>query len=174
MPTSTNTPTPSPTPPPPLLKNGDFENGQAPWQESSAKGYQLIDSSNSYSGQYSVYFCGYAGCDDRIWQGFTVPASYTKIVVTYWWYSDTNKTAKACLDTFTSQLQTSTGAPIHVLQQNCNTNVTNNWVQESFDVSVNLVAFKGKAVTLFFRGTNAPGQPQTSDFFVDAVVITAQ
>ncbi len=180
IPTATNTPTPTPTntptptPPPPLIANGDFENGQAPWQESSAKGYQLIDPSNSYSGQYSVYFCGYPGCDDRIWQTFTVPANYTKITVTYWWYSDTNKTVKQCLDTFTSQLQTTSGTAIHVMQQSCNTNVTNNWVQEGFDVSSSLLPYKGKPVTLFFRGTNIVGQPQTSDFFVDLVVVTVQ
>ncbi|MDQ6644596.1 MAG: hypothetical protein M3Y76_09115, partial [Chloroflexota bacterium] len=176
-PTSTSTPVPTntpPPPPPPILKNGDFENGQVPWQESSTKGYQLIDSSNSYSGQYSAYLCGYAGCDDHIWQSFTVPANYTKITVTYWWYSDTNKMAKQCLDTFSSQLQNSNGGMIHILQQSCNTNVTNNWVQESFDVSANLAAYKGKPVTLFFRGTNANGQPQTSDFFVDDVVVTVQ
>ncbi len=173
-PTNTSTPTPSPTPLPPLIQNGGFENGQAPWQESSTKGYQLIDPSNSYTGQYSVYFCGYPGCNDRIWQNFTVPANYTKLTVTYWWYSDTNKTVKQCLDNFTSQLQTTSGTPIRIMQQNCNTNVTNNWVQESFDVSSSLAGYRGKQVTLLFRGTNAPGQPQTSDFFVDNVVITVQ
>ncbi len=180
-PTPTSTPTPNPTPtntptPPPalLIQNGDFENGQAPWQESSTKGYQLVDPSNSYTGQYSAYFCGYPGCNDRLWQSFTVPANYTKITVSYWWYSDTNKTVKQCLDNFVSQLQSSTGIPIRIMQQNCNTNVTNNWVQESFDVSSSLAGYKGKQVTLFFRATNTPALPQTSDFFVDDVVITVQ
>jgi len=176
-PTPTNTPTPTPTPPPPppppLIQNGDFENGQAPWQEASTKGYQLVDPSNSYSGQYSAYLCGYPGCNDRIWQTFTVPMTYTKLTVTYWWYSDTTKTVKQCLDTFTGQLQTPTGTAIHVLQQSCNTNVNNNWVQESFDVSSYLSAYKGKPVTLFFRGTNVVNQSQTSDFYVDLVTITA-
>ena len=138
------------------------------------KGYQLIDASNSYTGQYSVYFCGYPGCNDRIWQNFTVPANYTKLTVTYWWYSDTGKTVKQCLDNFTSQLQTTTGTPIRIMQQNCNTNVKNNWMQESFDVSSSLAGYRGKQVTLLFRATNAPGLPQTSDFFVDNVVITVQ
>jgi len=176
-PTTIITPSPTDTPappPPPLIRNGDFENGQSPWQESSTKGYQLIDSSNSYSGQNSAYLCGYAGCDDRIWQSFTVPASYSKIIVTYWWYSDTNKTARQCFDTFSSQLQNSSGGTIRNMQQSCNTSVTNNWVQESFDVSASLANYKGKQVTLSFRGTNANGQPQTSDFFVDAVVVTVQ
>ena len=170
-PTSTST---APVPPPPLIKNGDFEIGQDPWQESSTKGYQLIDPSNAYSGLYSAYLCGYADCNDRIWQSVTVPASYNKIILTYWWYSDTNKTTRQCLDTFSSQLLNSSGGSIRTMQQRCNTNVTNNWVQESFDVSASLRAYKGKSVTLLFRGTNAPGKPQTSDFFVDAVVVTVQ
>lgn len=178
-PTATNTPTPTPTPTPPppppaIIQNGDFENGQTPWLESSTKGYQLIDPSNSYSGQYSAYLCGYEGCNDRIWQNFTVPASYTKLTISYWWYSDTNKTTKQCLDTFTGQLQTTSGTVIHVMQQSCNTNVTNNWVQETFDVSSYLAPYKGKQVTILFRGTNAQGQPQTSDFFVDLVGATVQ
>ncbi len=173
-PTPSPTNTPTPTPSPTLIQNGGFENGQAPWQESSTKGYQLVDPSNSYTGQYSAYFCGYPGCDDRIWQNFTVPANYTKLTVTYWWYSDTNKIVKQCLDNFVSQLQSSTGTLIRMMQQNCNANVTNNWVQESFDVSSSLAGYKGRQVTLFFRGTNILGQPLTSDFFVDGVVITVQ
>ncbi|GAC1657889.1 MAG: hypothetical protein NVS4B7_04080 [Ktedonobacteraceae bacterium] len=175
--TPTNTPlppTPSPTPAPPLIKNGDFENGQAPWQEFSAKGYHLIDQSNSYSGQYAVYLCGYPGCNDRIWQSFTVPTTFTRLTITYWWYSDTNKNTRQCLDNFVSQLQSSTGSLIHSMQQSCNTNVTNNWVQQSFDVSGNLAAYKGKEVTLLFGGTNTSKEPQTSDFFVDDVVIIVQ
>jgi len=154
--------------------NGDFENGQATWQQSSVKGYQLINLANPYTGQYSVYLCGYVGCDDRIWQSFTVPDTYTKITVTYWWYSDTNKTARQCLDTFDSELQSSVGTSIRIMQQSCNTNTTNNWVQQSFDVSNYLTGYSGKTVTLLFKGTNAAGRPQTSDFFVDNVVVTVQ
>ena len=107
-PTPTTPPTPVPTPAPPmaLIQNGGFEKGQAPWQESSSGGYQMVDNSNSHSGQYSAYFCGYTGCTDRIWQTFTVPTNFTKITVTYWWYSDTNKTSKQCLDYFSSSLKT--------------------------------------------------------------------
>lgn len=168
-------PVPSPTPAPPapmLLKNGDFEAGQDPWQESSAQGYQMVDPTNARGGQNSAYLCGYVGCDDSIWQTFTVPNNYSKIVVTYWWYSDTNKTTKQCQDTFNSRLQDSNGSLIRNMQQSCNTNVTNTWVQQSFDVSGNLSNYKGKQVTLFFRGKNPQG-PLTSDFFVDDVAVAA-
>lgn len=170
-PTPAPTPSSTPTPLPSLIKNSGFESGQPPWQESSSQGYQMIDTSNAHTGQYSVYFCGYVGCDDRIWQSFSVPTSFTKITVTYWWYSDTNKTTKQCLDTFNSRLQDGSGATILNMQQSCNTDATNAWLQKTFDVSAKLSSYKGKTIALFFRGTNAQGQYQTSDFFIDDVTI---
>ncbi len=172
-PSPTNTPSPSPTPLPPLIQNGAFEKGRAPWQESSTGGYEIIQNLNAHSGQYSAYLCGYTGCDDRIWQTFTVPANYSTLTVTYWWYSDTNKTSKQKLDAFTSRLQTTSGTVIFTMQQSWNTGVTNNWVQETFNVSTQLANYKGKQVTLFFEGTNVANQYQPTDFFVDDVVVTA-
>jgi kumamolisin len=173
-PSPTNTPSPSPTPPPALIQNGGFESGQGRWQESSSGGYQIVNNLNAHIGQNSAYFCGYMGCDDRIWQIFNVPANYTKITVTYWWYSDTNKMGSQCLDYFYSQLHTPAGATIANMQQSCNTQVTNNWVSKTYDVSTALAANKGKPVMLFFRGTNVQGQYQPTDFFVDDVVVTVQ
>lgn len=170
-PSPPSTPSPTPTPPATIIQNGGFEDGQAPWQESSSGGYQIIQSLNAHAGANSAYLCGYPGCTDRIWQTFTVPASYTKLTLTYWWYSDTNKNTRQCQDKFTSGLQTTSGQSI--LQSSCNTNVTNNWVVETFDVSSRLAPYKGKQVTLFFLGTNN-NQYQPTDFFVDDVAITAQ
>jgi len=180
-PTATLTPspsptnTPSPTPPASIIQNGGFESGQTPWQESSSGGYQIIQNLNAHAGSNSAYLCGYPGCVDRISQTFTVPANYTKLTVTYWWYSDTNKNTRQCLDKFNSGLQTSSGSGqlIANLQSSCNNNVTNNWVVVTFDVSRSLLSFKGKQVTLFFQGTNVNNQYQPTDFFVDDVVITA-
>ncbi len=173
-PSPTITPSPSPAPPPlVVIKNGGFENGQAPWQESSSGGYQIIQNLNAHSGQNSAYLCGYTGCDDRIWQTFTVPTSYSKLTVSYWWYSDTNKTTRQCQDYFYSRMQTTSGGLIGNMQTSCNANVTNNWVLVTYDVSGMLANYKGKQVTLFFRGTNAPNQYQPTDFFVDDVAISA-
>ena len=174
-PTMTLTPSPSPTPPSAIIQNGGFEKGQSPWQESSSGGYQIIQNLNAHSGQNSAYLCGYSGCDDRIWQVFTVPANYTKITVSYWWYSDTNKTSSQCQDVFTSRLKTASASNIgNALQQSCNTNVTNYWVLKTYDVSALLSSYKGKQVMLFFEGTNTPNQYQPTDFFVDDVTITVQ
>jgi subtilase family serine protease len=183
-PTPTSTPLPSPTipptptltpaPPPAIIQNGGFEKGQAPWQEASSGGYQMVDNSNVHSGQYSAYFCGYSGCNDRIWQTFTVPTSFKKITITYWWYSDTNKTTKQRLDFFNSRLQTTSGTIIRNFPQRDNTNVTNAWVPMTFDATGDLSKYKGQQVTLFFQGTNAPNQYQPTDFFIDDVVVSVQ
>ncbi len=174
-PTPTTPPTPVPTPAQPvaLIQNGGFEKGQTPWQESSSGGYQMVDNSNSHSGQYSAYFCGYTGCTDRIWQTFTVPTNYTTITVTYWWYSDTNKTTKQCLDYFSSSLKTSASAnnTIQTMENDCNLNVTNQWVKKNYDVTSALSKYKGQQVTLFFQGTNVANQYQPTDFFIDDVVV---
>lgn len=172
-PTNPPTPTPTPAPPPAIIQNGGFEKGQAPWQELSSGGYQMVDNSNVHSGQYSAYLCGYSGCNDRIWQTFTVPTNITKITITYWWYSDTNKATNKCLDNFTSRLQTTAGALIHTLQQNCNANVSNGWVLKSYDVTGDLSKYKGQQVTLFFQGTNN-NEYQPTDFFIDDVVVNVQ
>ncbi|HEY6284087.1 MAG TPA: S53 family peptidase [Ktedonobacteraceae bacterium] len=177
-PTPTNPPTPAPTPAPPpvLIQNGGFEKGQTPWQESSSGGYQMVDSSNVHSGQYSAYLCGYPGCTDRIWQTFTVPANYTTITVTYWWYSDTNKNTNKCYDYFTSSLKISASATssIQTMQNDCNANVTNQWVSKKYDVSAILLKYRGQQVTLFFQGTNVANQYQPTDFFIDDVVVSVQ
>jgi len=173
-PTPTNTPSPTPTPPASIIQNGGFENGTAPWQESSSGGYEIIQNLNAHSGSNSAYLCGYSNCTDSISQTFTVPTSYTTLTISYWFYSDTNKTTTKCLDKFTSLLNPPSGAPISLQRQhNCNNNVTNYWEQETFDVSKLLNSYKGKQVVLFFQGTNN-NQYQPTDFFVDDVTITAQ
>ncbi len=177
-PTPTNPPTPTltPTPPPAPIQNGGFEKGQAPWQESSSGGYQMVANSNVHSGQNSAYLCGYIGCDDRIWQMFTAPTSFTKITITYWWYSDTNKNTNKCYDYFTSSLRTSSNTVIQALQNDCNTKVTNQWISKSYDLTSILLKYKGQQVTLFFEGTsiNVSNQYQPTDFFIDDVVVSVQ
>ena len=171
-PTDTPLPVPSPTQVVSLIQNGGYENGVDPWQQQSSQGNSIIDPSNPNTGQLSAYLCGYGGCDDSISQTFSVPANYSKITLTYWWNSDTNKTTSQCVDTFSVKLQNSSGGQAHTLQQSCNTDATNAWVQKSFDVSAVLAPFKGKQATLIFHATNVKGQDQPSDFFVDDVVMT--
>ncbi|MBA2284211.1 MAG: S8/S53 family peptidase [Ktedonobacteraceae bacterium] len=170
-------PTTQPGPIPPgssLLQNGGFEKGQKGWQEASSGGYQIIDPTNPHSGSYSAYLCGYSGCSDRIWQSFTVPSSYSRITVSYWLYTDTTKSLKQCYDAISSQLQTTAGVGIRILDQNCNDAPTNGWVHRSFNVSLDLAPYKGQRVTLLFHGINSVNPSGTSDFFIDDVAVSAR
>lgn len=179
-PVPTNTPAPSPTagptqPPVPgssLIQNGGFENGSSAWQENSASGYELVDTTNPHSGQYSAYLCGYGNCDDTISQSFTVPNSGA-ITVSYWWYSDTSRTSSRCRDTFTVSLLDSSGNVIAKLQHSCNTDATTSWQQQSFSVTSALSRYAGQSVMLLFEGKTSNGSFATSEFFVDDVAVNA-
>lgn len=184
-PTPGLTPTPSPTPivPPPttptpspastLIKNGGFENGILPWQESSNGGYELISTLNPHSGQSGVYLCGYTGCKDRIGQRLTVPRVYTSLRLSYWWFSETMEMSQQCVDTFTVVIQNAAGQSLRTLQRACNTGVTNGWRQQTIDLTSLLAPYKGQQVALFFQGNTRANQLLTSSFFVDDVSLVA-
>lgn len=180
--TATGTPTPSPTttqtPVPTsiptsssLIQNGDFEQGSAPWQESSAGGYELVDTLNPHSGNDSAFLCGYGNCDDSIGQNFTVPRSAAKVTISYWWDGQTYSFAQSCDDTFTAALLDSNGQVIGTVQQACNTDATGNWQQVSFDATSTLSHYAGQTVTFVFAAKSSGAGPSTA-FFVDDAQIT--
>ncbi len=175
VPTPTVVPTNTPVPPPPpsgsLIQNGDFEQGVDPWQETSANGYELIDTSNPHSGQYSAYLCGYGNCVDSIAQNFVVPSHVSNLTVSYWWFGYTTRTSHRCRDVFTVTLLDSNGNVIGKLQQSCNTDAKSNWQQVSMDVTNKLSNYAGQTVTLVFNGKTASGLMATSSFFVDDVAV---
>ncbi len=176
-PVPTDTPTPLPTQPPPsgsLIQNGGFEQGASPWQESSDAGYELVDSTNPHSGNYSAYLCGYSSCNDSIAQDFTVPGGASHITISYWWYGDTNRTAQTCRDSLTVDLLDSNGKVIGKLQHSCNTDANQNWQQVSFDATSVLSRYAGQTVTLIFNARTSSSFTVTTAFFVDDVAVRAQ
>lgn len=189
-PTQTATPPPSPTatstPPPPsptttttpvpppsgsLIQDGGFEDGSGIWQESSAAGYELIDTSNPHTGQYSADLCGYSSCDDAISQDFTVPTNASSVTVSYWWYGVTNRTAQSCRDILTASLLDSNGNVIGTMKKVCNTSANRQWQQVSFNAGSLLASHAGQTVTLVFEATTT-GTQVTSEFFVDDVSVS--
>jgi len=174
-PTNTTTPTPAPTQPGPtksLIQNGNFERGSNSWQEYSAGGYEIVDSTRPHTGSYSAYLCGYSYCDDSISQDFTVPAHASRISVSYWWYGATNRTSHSCRDSFTVEVLDSSGTAIGKVQNACNTNATRSWKQVTFDVTSILSNYAGQSVTLDFSATTS-FSIATSAFYVDDVVVNA-
>jgi subtilase family serine protease len=175
VPTGTTTPTPTPTRPGPtnsLIQNGGFEQGSFPWQEYSAGGYEIVDSTNPHVGSYSAYLCGYSNCLDSIGQDFTVPANASRITISYWWYGDTNHTTSKCRDTFTVELLDSNGNTLGKVQSACNTAATRSWKRVTFDATSVLSNHAGQAVTLAFSSTTSSSLV-TSAFFVDGVAVSA-
>ncbi len=168
------TPTPSPTGTPTplgsssLIGSGNFENGVDPWQESSAGGYELIDSKNPHTGKYSAHFCGYRSCDDVLAQSFTVPQQVGKLSLNYWWYATTKSSSTSCKDSLTVQLLDSNGQQIGQVQRACNTDATQSWQQASADLTSALSAYAGQQVTLLFTGKTSSSSVTTT-FFVDDV-----
>ncbi|HCI81476.1 MAG TPA: hypothetical protein DHW02_17510, partial [Ktedonobacter sp.] len=180
VPTSTDTPQPptptsAPTQPPSsgsLIQNGGFENGTDPWQESSASGYELLDTTNPHSGQYSADLCGYSACDDTLSQDFTVPSNVSSMTISYWYYVESGSAASGCADSLTVSVLDSNGQQISQLQQACNTSSTGRWKHKSINVTHQLSKYAGQTVTLIFSGnTDFFGNPST--FFVDDVAVTA-
>lgn len=183
-PTTTSTPPPSPTttatpipPTPPtggsLIQNGGFEQGSQGWQESSSGGYELVDSTNPHTGNYSAFLCGYSSCSDSIGQSFTVPDGASSVTVSYWWFGDTNRTTHTCTDTFTVALLDSSGNTIGKVQTACNKNATRTWQQITFDATSLLANYAGQDVTLVFEAKTSSSSSRTSAFYVDDVAVNA-
>jgi subtilase family serine protease len=174
-PTDTTTPEPAPTQPGlpnSLIQNGDFEQGSSSWQESSSGGYELVDSTNPHSGNYSAYLCGYSSCLDSIGQDFAVPANASTITIRYWWYGVTSHTIHKCRDTFSVEVLDSSGNAIGKMQSACNTDATQSWQQATFDATSMLSNHAGQTVTLVFSSQTTSSWA-TSAFFVDDVDVSA-
>jgi len=149
-----------------LLANPGFESGQSPWQESSAAGYQIIDTSNPHSGSASAYLCGYNYCNDQIYQSVTLPSTTTKVVFSYWLYISTQESGSTCYDYFAARVRTSAGATITTVQTKCNANASG-WTQYTFDVTSALSNYKGQSVQVYFQGTT--DSALVTNFYVDDV-----
>lgn len=170
----TSTPPPTTTPVPPggsLIKNGNFEQGASGWQELSRGGYELVDSSKPHSGHYSAFLCGYSNCNDVLSQSFSVPNGHTTI--SYWWMGSSNHNTITCRDSFVVQVLDSKGKVIAQLQpQACNTTVTGQWKQVTFDASGTLSRYAGQRVTLMF-GARTSLALFTTAFYVDDVAVVS-
>jgi subtilase family serine protease len=191
-PPTTGTPTPTPggtvTPSPTsgtgggsppngqnLIANGGFENGVNPWVESSAAGYELVDTLNPHSGQYDADLCGYNNCDDIIGQAFVVPSGATTLTLTYYWNLLTD-TSGVCSDHFTVyiapvQSDGTVGNPLTTVQDSCNQDANSGFVAKTVDVTSALQGQAGNTLALIFEATS--GGSSAIEAFVDDVSLTA-
>jgi uncharacterized protein YkwD len=154
-----------------VVGNGGFESGTTPWTQSSAGGYQLIVTQRAHTGTHSAWLCGYSSCNDQISQTLTLPTTFNKLTLSYWYYSDSLSGTTSCTDYFYARVKTTDGSVITTPQQACNTSVTNGWVQQTYDLTSALASYTGQQVVLSFQGTTASAKQ--SDFFVDDVSLIA-
>jgi subtilase family serine protease len=188
-PTGSNpTPTPTSGNPPAngqdLLQNGGFENGQNPWAENSAGGYELIADANGganvHAGNYAAYLCGYRNCQDELAQAFQVPSGFSNISLSFWWEMQSDKSGD-CADQFTATIYStvdngdgtvSLGSPLSTAKTICDKDATGNYVHTTVNLTNSLHGQDGKALALVL-GMTTNSNSQTSQIFVDDVSMPA-
>jgi subtilase family serine protease len=151
-----------------LLLNPGFDSGATSWVESSSGAYEIVDTTKPHAGGTSAHLCGYATCQDSIYQTVTLPAKTTKVVLSDWIYISTQETSKACVDDLNLSLRTSNGAIISIPQRLSNTN-SSAWTQYTFNVTSALSRYSGKSIEVYFNASNKA--TATTDFFVDDVAL---
>lgn len=150
-----------------LVVNPGFENGDAPWTETSSGGFELITSDDPHTGNFSAFLCGYNRCNDTIKQNITLPSSFTSVTFSYWVAITTSETTTTtCFDNFHAVLRTSSGTTIATVQTLCNLNAKG-FTQFTFNVTSALKSHAGQTIQIFFQGTT--DSSLITSFFVDDV-----
>lgn len=153
-----------------LLQDGGFEASPSPWQTYSKGGFQVIDGANPHTGSGAFYACDYPGCDDRVWQTVTVPATVSSATLTFWLDASpaaVNIYRSACLD----QLAITFGSPtsttaVNIGQAACHP--TRGYVLVTYNVTSALAAYAGQQVVVTFRATaaNLTSGPSSFSFWI--------
>jgi kumamolisin len=163
-----------------LINDGGFENSSSGWQRFSAGGFDPISTVDPHDGANSFFACAYPGCDDRVWQTITVPATVKSATLSFWVNGASSLaywvTANpSCIDHFYVTFAKPDGTVIDTVQSTCSL-IALGYTIESFNVTAALQALVGQQVVVMFRGTatNEAGAPGAySYWFVDDVSLTA-
>lgn len=160
----TNSTPPPPPPPPPAgaLTNGGFESGTSPWVQTSANGYQLIDTTRPHTGSYSAYLAGYNVATDTIYQTVAIPANGT---LSYWWYMSSSEGSTTAYDYLRVRLYNTSGTLVATLKTRSNRDTRNAWTQDS----ISLASYAGQSLRIRFEGTT--DSSLVTNFFVDDVAV---
>jgi len=152
-----------------LIVNPGFENGAnaAPWTLTAG----VINNSSSeppHSGAWDAWLDGYGTTHtDTASQTVTIPSTATTATLTFWLHIDTAETTTTTAFDVLSVQVISSGTTT-TLGTFSNLNKAAGYIQRSF----NVIAFKGKTVTIRFSGTEDTSL-QTS-FVIDDVNLNVQ
>lgn len=160
-----------------LVQDGGFENTSSSWQQFSSLGYSIVTHVFPHLGNKSAYLCEYPGCDDRVWQNITVPATVHSATLTFFEeaYTDLTRLSgnQRCLDHMYVTLATPDGTVVGNIAGSCATN-SYGYTFQAFNVTSVLQAHQGQQLQLMFRGTtaNLSALPvNSSTWFVDDVSV---
>jgi len=162
-----------------LLTDTSFEDNPSHWQQYSADFYTVITSINPHTGANAFFGCGYAGCDDRVWQSVTVPATVNSATFSFWLdsfgaFNSPGTSGLACQDHFYALITTLDGTVVDTAQATCSAS-TNGYTLESYNVTSVLQAHTGQQLVVLFRATTANETTNPlffSEWFVDDVSLT--
>lgn len=144
------------------LQNGGFENGVAPWVESSSGGYSIVSTSRPHAGSYSAYMGGYNYATESVTQSVTVPTNGT---LTFYWYMTSSEGSTTAYDYLRVKLLNSSNQVLATVKTHSNRDARSAWTQDS----VSLASYAGQTVKLQFEVTTDSSLSTT--FYVDDVTL---
>ncbi|MEO5951902.1 MAG: lamin tail domain-containing protein, partial [Chloroflexia bacterium] len=152
-----------------ILKNGGFEDGDGnrDWLQSSNKDEDpLIYTDNqgtAHTGLWTSFFGYYNEVIEDLWQQVTIPATASRVTLTYWRYLSTEDTS-AAHDFLYAQIRAQNNETVLTTLETVNNLAPQGtWQQVTFDVS----AYKGQTVNIHFKSTTDISN--ASNFFVDDI-----
>jgi hypothetical protein len=165
-PTATATPTPAPGPtttpvPANLIQNGDFENGDLGWEESSGV---ISNQAQAHGGFWCAWLGGHGKKHtDTLSQTVNIPPGASSATLSFWLHIETDEVQDTAFDTLRIQIADEAGNVLQTLHTFSNRDASPHYERVHFDVT----PFLGRRVQVRFVASE-DGAKATS-FFIDSV-----
>ncbi|QNA98183.1 CehA/McbA family metallohydrolase [Massilia sp. Se16.2.3] len=152
-----------------LLANPGFESGAVSWSGGSG----IVNNSTATPARTGSWKAKFAGTGttrtDNLYQQVAIPSTATSATLTFWLQiTSAETTTTTVYDTLKLQVRNSGGTILATPASYSNLNKGTGYVQRS----VNLTAYKGQTVQVFFAGAEDSSAQTT--FLVDDVALTVQ
>ncbi len=132
------------------IQNGGFEGGNVIWTQPSGL-YYIIGQYYSWSGDWSAWFGGYDYANDRLYQGFHVPAGINSAYLTFYLYVYSTDEPYIPYDYFYVELQNASGEMLEgfIYGDNTDAGWYRCWARWDYP---EFSAYAGQTLRLFFQG----------------------
>jgi hypothetical protein len=146
--------------------NGGFESGSSSWKASS--GVITNDASfAAYAGSWKAWLNGYGATHtDYVYQTISIPSTATQATLSFYLDVATDETTTTqAYDTLKVQVRNTSNSVLTTLATYSNLNAAGGYSQKS----LNLLAYKGKTIRVYFLGVE--GSQVATSFVVDNVSV---